>query len=279
MTDGATMPDERLDAMAAELVAALGTGQRVAPFARRGRDGGLALDEAYAVADRVHARRLAWGERARGRKIGFTNRALWPLFGADGPMWGHMYEGTVHDVSALGGFFDLSGLAEPRIEPEIAFGLARAPEVGMDEPALMECVAWVAHGFELVQSVYPGWAFGMADAVAAFGLHGALALGERHEVGGDREGWRAALSSFALEVWCDGVLVARSHARDVLGGPLSALRFLVEEIERRPGSAPLAAGEVVTTGTLTGAHPVAPGQRWTTRVEGARFGDLDLRLR
>ena len=255
---------------------ALGAKLRVEPSAQR--DGGLALDAAYAVAGHVHDRRLARGERVRGRKIGFTNRALWPLFDAHGPMWGWMYAGTVRDAASLPDGFDLAELAEPRLEPEIAFGLAQAPEAGMDEPALLECVAWVAQGFELVQSVYPGWAFGMTDAVAAFGLHGALVLGERHEVAGDREGWWAALSSFALEVRCDGALVGRGHARDVLGGPLSALRFLVEEIERRPGSAPLAAGEVVTTGTLTGAHPAAPGQRWTTHVEGTPFGGLDLRL-
>ena len=86
MTAGATTPERRLDAMAHELVAALGAGRRVAPLARR--EGGLTLDAAYAVAGRVHARRLAQGERPVGRKIGFTNRALWPLFDAHGPMWG-----------------------------------------------------------------------------------------------------------------------------------------------------------------------------------------------
>ena len=73
--------------------------------------------------------------------------------------------------------------------------------------------------------------------------------------------------------------MARGHARDVLGGPLSALRWLVEDLARRPEAPPLAAGEVVTTGTLTGAHPVAPGEVWTTAVTGAPLLGLTLRLR
>ena len=115
--------------------------------------------------------------------------------------------------------------------------------------------------------------------MAAFGLHGALVLGERCGVASDREGWRAALASLAIEIRCDGALVARGRGRDVLGGPLSALRFLVDDLARRSGVPPLAAGEVVTTGTLTGAHPVAAGQRWTTAVGGAPLPGLDLRLR
>jgi hypothetical protein len=53
--------------------------------------------------------------------------------------------------------FDLSlvGLADPRVEPEIVFKLAVAPTPGMDEGALLESIDWVAHGFEIVQSIFP----------------------------------------------------------------------------------------------------------------------------
>ena len=271
------MADRGCEAMAREVLGALDTGRSIPPLGDRA--GGLGPDGAYAVAGRVHAARLGRGERAAGRKIGFTNRALWPAFGARGPMWGHVYEGTLHEAAGLADGVSLAGLPEPRIEPEIALGLARAPEAGMDEAALMGCVAWVAHGFELVQSVYPGWAFGAADAVAAGGLHGALVLGARREVAAGPEGWLAALPALAIEVRCDGAAVARGRGRDVLGGPLTALRFAVEDIAGRADAPPLAAGEVVTTGTLTGAHPVAPGQLWTTRITGAPLDGLALRLR
>ena len=59
-------------------------------------------------------------------------------------------------------------------------------------------------------------------------------------------------------------------------GPISALRFLVAEIARHPANPPLAAGEIVTTGTLTDAQPVAPGETWSTRLDGIPLGGLTL---
>jgi 2-oxo-3-hexenedioate decarboxylase len=79
----------------------------------------------------------------------------------------------VHSLSEIGNTFPLAGLAEPRIEPEIVFRLAVAPTLGMDERTLLESIDWVAHGFEIVLSIFPGWKFSAPDAVAAFGLHGA----------------------------------------------------------------------------------------------------------
>ena len=130
------------------------------------------------------------------------------------------------------------GLPEPRIEPEIVLGLARAPVAGMSEAALLGCVDWVAHGFEIVQSVYPGWKFSGAESAAAFGLHGALIIGPRHAIGADRAGWGARLEAFTITLSRDGVAVAEGAGQDVLGGPLRALRFLVEEIARYPGAGP-----------------------------------------
>ena len=125
------------------------------------------------------AARQTRGERPIGRKIGFTNRTTWPDYA---PMWGYVYDRTVHDLAGLGGTFSLAGLAEPRIEPEIGFRLAATPTPGMDERALLGCIDGVAHGFEIVRSNFPGWGFTAPDAVAAFGLHGALLLGPWHPV-------------------------------------------------------------------------------------------------
>jgi 2-oxo-3-hexenedioate decarboxylase len=91
------------------------------------------------------------------------------------------------------------GFAEPRIEPEIVFKLALAPTLGMDETALLDCVDWVAHGFEIVQSIFPGWKFSAPDTVAAFGLHGALLIGPRHSIAAHAEDWSRTLSTSEIE--------------------------------------------------------------------------------
>ena len=48
------------------------------------------------------------------------------------------------------------------------------------------------------------------------------------------------------------------------------LAFLVGLLKRQPEAAPLRAGEIISTGTLTDAHPVAPGETWRTEVTGFR---------
>lgn len=87
----------------------------------------------------------------------------------------------------------------------------------------------------------------------------------------------AQLSAFTVALAGPGGVQRQGHAKNVLGGPLEALRFLVEDLTRFPGCAPLSAGEIVTTGTLTEAMPLEPGQAWTASFAGIDFQPLALR--
>jgi 2-oxo-3-hexenedioate decarboxylase len=166
---------------------------------------------------------------------------------------------------------------EPRIEPEIVLGLSAAPDAGMDEAALMGCIGWIAHGFEIVQSLYPGWSFAGADCVAAFGLHGGLICGPRHEVApSDRAAMLAALTRFEIVLSRSGAVLDRGRAENVLGGPVSALRHLAAAVAADAEAEPLKAGDIVTTGTVTRAFPIAPGERWTTDVIGLPLPGMDV---
>lgn len=238
----------------------------------------LDLPAAYRVAAEVRRLREARGERVVGRKIGFTNTTIWTEYGVHAPIWGSVYDTTLFDRSALAHPLALSVFVEPRIEPEIVFGLARAPEPGMDTAALVGCLDWVAQGFEVVQSLFPDWRFSAPDTVAAFGLHGALIVGERVRIEpGHGEIWRTALSDFAITLFRNDVAADHGLAGNVLGdGPLAALAHLVDVLAKDPGSPPLAAGEIVTTGTLTRVLPVAPAEAWRTRLTGLPLPDLDL---
>lgn len=258
-------PDPK--AIAAEVLSALEEGRQIPPFS--GRVPGFDLAAAYRVTAEIRRLRTARGERVVGRKLGFTNRLIWPEYGVHALVWADLFDSTVRSVDPAGASFELSAMLEPRIEPEIAFGLARAPKAGMTEASLMDCVAWVAHGVEIVQSVYPGWRFEAADTVAASALHGAYLLGPRQPlVLAGPEGWRRALGDFSLTLLRDGEPVDTGHAANVLDGPLPALRHLVGLLADDPVNPPLAAGEIVTTGTVTRALPVAAGERWETRLQG-----------
>lgn len=265
-----------LDAIATETFSLLGTGRQVAPFSARYE--GFDLDAAYRVAAAVHAQRVARGERPLGRKVGFTNRRIWPEYDVWAPIWGHVYDTTVRDLSAVAGGFSIAALSEPRIEPEIMFGLAAAPTPGLDDAAMLACIEWVAHGFEIVQSIFPAWKFAAADTAAAYGLHGALLVGPRHPVAPRRAQWLDALRDFEIDLACDGVVGDSGRASFVLDGPVSAIRFLVDVLARNPTQPPLVAGEIVTTGTLTRALPIAPGQTWTTQLRGVELEGIRLNV-
>ena len=73
-----------------------------------------------------------------------------------------------------------------------------------------------------------------------------------------------ALSNFTIGLAGGGGVTVRGHASNVLGGPLKALQFLIDELARLPNCEPLEAGELVTTGTLTEAMPARAGDLWTT---------------
>jgi 2-oxo-3-hexenedioate decarboxylase len=153
MTGGSAEAMTDVQRVAAEAFDLLDTGRQTAPFSL-----GLPrfdLDDAYRVTAAVRQMREARGETPLGRKIGFTNRTIWDEYQIGAPMWGYIYDRTVHDLDDGAATVSLAGLAEPRIEPEIIFGLAAAPEPGMDERTLLGCIDWVAHGFELVQSIFP----------------------------------------------------------------------------------------------------------------------------
>jgi 2-keto-4-pentenoate hydratase len=255
------------DQIAGEIMEAWAAHRQIASIAARLP--GFGLDQAYQVTAALRRIRRARGEQPVGRKIGFTNRTIWDEYKVYAPIWGDMYATTLQEETDGAARLDLSPYLEPRLEPEIAFGLARAPEPGMDEAALLGCIGWVAHGFEIVHSLFPRWRFAAADTVAAFALHGAYRMGPRVPV--DRmpaSDWLTALTRFEISLYRDEALVDRGQAVNVLDGPLSALRHLNDLLATDPHNPPLAAGEIITTGTVTRAFPVEPGQTWRTELHG-----------
>src|SRR5215831_14864143 len=57
---------------------------------------GLTAETGYAAARGLHEHRLGQGWRPVGRKIGFTNRTIWPRYGVYEPIGARMWSHTVH---------------------------------------------------------------------------------------------------------------------------------------------------------------------------------------
>jgi 2-keto-4-pentenoate hydratase len=231
--------------------------------------------EGYAAARALHERRVREGWRAVGRKIGFTNRTIWPLYGVYEPIWGIVYDRTLIRTQGARATVALKGLNQPRIEPEICFGLKAAPR--SPEPAhLLSCLEWVTHSVEIVHCQQPGWkGVSVANSTAENGLHGRLVLGTPIPI--ERlPGLAAALPAVEVQLSKGGQVVDRGVGANVLDSPLLALAHLVQVLAKQSEAPPLAAGDLVTTGTLTDAHPVAPGETWSTEIRGLEVRGLEI---
>lgn len=258
-------------ALARELIELHDGAREAPPFSQRYP--GLTAESGYAAARQLHAHRLAQGWKPAGRKIGFTNRNIWPRYGVYEPIWGTVYDRTLIRATNGVAAVSLTRLVQPRIEPEICLRMKSRPPLTKDPQALLGCIEWIAHSVEIVQCHYPEWKVTIADCTADNGLHGRLIVGPPLEVSPDLA---CKLPAMKIKLLKQQILVDEGVGSNVLGSPLLALASLLEILAKQNDSPPLEAGEIVSTGTLTDAHPVAPGERWSTVLEGLPLQGLCL---
>jgi len=252
---------------------------------RLSQDTELSMADGYEVAKRILDIRIAEGEQPVGRKVGFNNRKVWSKFRSagplDAPIWATMYDSTVRYATDNRALQSLVGAVQPRLEPEIVFKLRKAPTKNASLAEVAGCIEWMAHGFEIIVCPFANWQFEPADAVAAFGLHGSLIIGEPHMLSeASRRNLAQVLtdSSVSLSSDCGEGFSLRGagYGSDVLDSPVHALMHLHKLLQTQTDFAQLAAGEIITTGTWTEAYPVAAGETWTTAFSGVSLPGLTV---
>ena len=147
----------------------------------------------------------------------------------------------------------------------------RAPlGAGITEAAVaLESVEWLALGFEIIDCPYADWKFQPADFVAAYGLHAALIVGEPRPVtAANISELVEQLPTFKVRLSKDGQPVEEGSGRNSLRSPALCLAELASAMAKQDGAEPLAAGDLVSSGTLTESTPIQPGATWTASVEG-----------
>ena len=263
-------------ALAQELAAAYA--RRSAVTAPTERDPGFDLSAAYAVESELVRMRREGGHATVGRKVGYANKAMWRALKLDTLVWAHMYDDTVQYASTGRASLSIGRMVSPKIEPEIVFKLKKPlAESGLDATAVLDSVEWLALGFEIIDCVFPGWKFQPADFVASFGLHAALVVGEPTDV----SAWEVPtlvddLPRFAVRLLKNGDLVEEGSGKNSLRSPALCLGELAAAAARRPDTEPLAAGELISTGTLTSSVLILPGETWSVEVDGIDLSPLTL---
>jgi 2-oxo-3-hexenedioate decarboxylase len=264
--------------IAQELLDALDRGATIASVVAR--NPGFGWEDGYRVAAALLKLRRARGERTIGRKIGFTNRNIWPEYGATAPIWAHVYDRTVVMARDGRATISLKGSVRPRLEPEIAFKLKAPLAAGVADPArVLESIEWISASFEIVDCHFADWKFQPGESVADFSLHWRLIVGTPHPVrAAEMTALAGQLRDCHVTLSRNGELRDRGVGANALGHPAAALAHLAAVLATQPQFEPLAAGEIVTTGTLTAALPIAAGERWASDYSGLPVTGLELSL-
>ena len=251
-----------------ELLAAWDAGQCIPLISTREKK--FDWDDAYEVSAELIRLRRARGEKTVGRKIGFTNRNIWPQYGATSPIWHHVYDRTLVRATDGKATLSLAGSCQPLIEPEIAFGLNAPVPVNCTDPAtILRSIEWYAPSFEIVCCHFAGWKCTSPEFAADFSLHWRLVVGTPVPVNAaSLDELARQLGECSVTLSKNGTVMDRGKGSNALDHPALALAFLADILARQPAFDALAAGEIITTGTLTNALPIKAREAWQSRYEG-----------
>jgi 2-keto-4-pentenoate hydratase len=209
-----------------------------------------ALDEAYQIQDTAIA---LTGKSIGGWKVGRIAAPLIDTYGSDriaGPIFSdqivHVFGPAVPDMPVLPGF--------AAIEAELLLRVGAKPPPGLTVEDARHYVDQIHFGLEVASSPFPGINdYGPAVTISDFGNNFGLVLGPRIKDWQTRE-----LSNALVQLSIDGELVGEARLEAMLDGPFGAFCFLANSLTKR-GLA-LEPGQWVSTGAITGIHPIAPGQ-------------------
>lgn len=223
------------------------------------------LEASYRVQDEAIA---LWPDQVAGWKIGRVQPPQVAALGAD-RLAGPIFKRFVWEASSEGVAFPVYENGFAAVEAEYVF------RIGKDAPA--EKTSWTRdEAIELIAAMHVGVEtagsplatindLGATVVVADFGNNHGLILGP------EVRDWRIKLEQgLTAETFIEGASVGKGGASAAADGPLDALVFLLEHLAKR--GRPLKAGQLVSTGAVTGVHDIRPGQH--SRVSFNGDGDI-----
>lgn len=204
------------------------------------------------------------GRAVAGWKVGRIFPPLDSQLGANrlsGPVFADDVVSAAHgEVPAMPVF--TGGFAAGEAELLLRVAPGWNGDVPTDDAATRAILDDVRLGIEVASSPYAKInADGPLVTVSDFGNNHGVVMGPA------LQGWRDLdLCAIVVRTEIDGAAVGEATAATMLDGPYGAVRFLLENLSARGFD--LSHGLWVSTGAITGVHPVVPGQRVT-----AVFGD------
>lgn len=259
------MNPELIQQLGDELYDALQACRVVDPLTTRHPE--ITVEDAYAIQQRLNARRLAAGETVVGKKIGVTSKAVMNMLGVYQPDFGLLTDGMVYNE---GEAIPASRLIQPKAEGEIAFILKRDLQgPGVSAADVLAATEGMMACFEIVDSRILDWKIKIQDTVADNASCGVFVLGDRVV---DPKAADLNLCGMVLEK--NGEIVATGAGAAALGSPANAVAWLANTLGAL--GIPLKAGEVILSGSLAIMVPVQAGD--SLRVSIGGIGGCSVRF-
>ncbi len=257
------MDESRIRALAERLLAAERDRKPIPPLTEV--DTALTVDEAYRIQLRLVEWKESSGQVVIGKKIGITSPAMQAMLRVNEPDYGHILNGM---VVLEGEKIPTAELIQPRIEGELAFVLKeelKGPGVTLTD--VIRCSAGVIPSLEIIDSRIMDWKIKLADTVADNASSARIVLGGKITPLPGLD-----LRTIGMNLEKNGEVVAMATGAAVLGNPSQAVAWLANKLAAY--GIPLRKGEVILSGSLTAALPVATGD--FIRADFGVLGDVKV---
>jgi 2-oxo-3-hexenedioate decarboxylase len=210
-------------------------------------------------------RKLAAGERLVAAKLGLTSKAKQRVMNVDAPLYGWV---TDRMLLPYGEPVELRRFIHPRVEPEIAFLLARPVAAPATVTSVLAATESVFAAVDVLDSRYENFRFKLPDVVADNASAAGFLLGPKAVPPAELEDLR--LLGCVLRVNGDVVTTAAGAA--VMGHPAASVAWLANRLAERGQS--LDAGMLVFSGGLTEPVPLQAGTSVTAEID--QLGTIEV---
>jgi 2-oxopent-4-enoate hydratase len=227
----------------------------------------ISNEEAYKIQLNGMKLRLADGHIIVGKKIGLTSKAMQNALGVFEPDYGYI---TDQMMAFEGDPISMESLILPKIEPEIAFVLKQdLSGPGVTVADVLQATAGVMPAFEIIDSRLKDWKIKIQDTIADGASIGRIIVsGKLSPI----DEFDLRYTGLVLEK--NGEVVATAAGAAVLGHPANAVAWLANKLSQYGMT--LNAGDIVMSGSLTAACPVAAGD--SVRATFDRIGAVSARF-
>lgn len=243
--------------VAEELAAAERDRRRLAPFTDTHPD--LDLDTAYEAQWLGVQAKIDAGQTLVGAKLGLTSKAKQRVMNVDAPLYGFV---TSSMLAPYGEPVDVGTLIHPRVEPEVAFLMARDVSGPATVTSVLAATEAVFAAIDVLDSRYDNFRFTLPDVVADNASAGLFLNGARALSPADVDD--LGLLGCVLRV--NGEVVATATGAAVMGHPAASVAWLANQLAVRGDY--IRAGWLIYSGGLTEPVPLTPGVAVTAEFQG-----------